>query len=102
MRISIGDQTLAKLVVDLLREWVKDETGFTAYDVTRRLRMDRAHFDIPHILVRVCVHRFMQTHVSKGSYELWMKRFGVRSALFYQSRHQETWQSTIPLLRLNS
>ncbi|HKP53697.1 MAG TPA: hypothetical protein VJ183_13725 [Chloroflexia bacterium] len=102
MRIPIGDEALARLVIDLLREWVEDEVGFTAYDVTRQLRKDRPHFDIPHLLVRGCVHRFMQPVVSRGLYEHSMKRFGMSSALFYQPRCEGSWQTTIPLLRLDS
>ncbi|MFL5733039.1 MAG: hypothetical protein ACJ78Q_07530 [Chloroflexia bacterium] len=96
MRIPVTDEMLAELVGEELQSRIAMGTGFTAYDITRSLRLDQPHLHIPHDAVRAWVHRYMANVVSGGLYTASQKPFGAQPAVVYEPASLATHYPSIP------
>lgn len=84
MRALVTDDILGQLVGEQLGGCIATGVGFTAHEITRVLRMEHPHLDIPHAAVRAWVHRYMQAVLSTGLYTSSRRAFGDGDALVYE------------------
>src|SRR3954464_2480504 len=84
MRIPVSDEMLGELVGEELQSRIAMGTGFTAYDITRSLRLDQPHLNIPHDAVRAWVHSYMAHVVAGGLYAASQRYFGAQVAVVYE------------------
>jgi hypothetical protein len=82
-QVDDSQQHVAMLVVEQLHEWVASERSFTAYDVTRALRMQYPRLCIMHGDVRTVVHSRMRGLVDRQFYWQQRIRFPNGDALQY-------------------
>jgi hypothetical protein len=82
-RMHISQHDLAMLVAEQLREWVALERTFTAYDMTRALRVQYPRLQIMHHDVRAVVHNGMRELVDRQFYRQQPIRFPTGDALRY-------------------
>lgn len=84
MRIPVSHELLAELVAEQLRGCVTSEAEFTAYDITRVLRMEQPHLEISHAEVRAWVHSYMASVLCSGLYTYSCRQFLGGVAIVYQ------------------
>ena len=84
MRVPITDDMLGQLVGEQLGGCIATGAGFTAHEITRVLRMEHPHLDIPHAAVRAWVHRYMQGVLSAGLYTSSRRAFGGGEAVVFE------------------
>ena len=84
MRVPVSDDMMAQLVGEQLQGCIAAGAGFTAYEITRVLRMEQPQLDIRHAAVRDWVHRYMQSVLTSGLYTSSRKQLGAGEAIVYE------------------